>query len=368
MSKKPIPAKVAGSRHREAPFLQERERYLRHCAESGATSGSLSVKRNELIWIACFLPPTAPQGVDINQLHELVQQRAALHTGVTMGYRMIVVARPWLRFLGWWREPIMVLPFQGHLDSYIKWMRDERGFSPSTVDQWQGRIMVGVFAREHLDTLVYPTIGQKPSFIGELQGGWENCQLSATTGLPAMALPVGWTADGLSVGLELLGAEFAEPTLLNLAYGWEKTMRPRRAPYTTPPLVAGKAPRLQTLDTVHFGKNGNTADVHFTYDATTGRLEYRARTHNIKATDVIGITLQRGEPNKPGPIIWNILKMGQTSSEASMVLRGKDREDFVAGQLFVQLYTSDAPLGVAGQTVRMCSIPCRPESTTAATR
>lgn len=140
MSKKSTRVKVASSRHREAPFLPERERYLRSCADSGATPGSLSVKRNELIWIAHLLPATAAQGVDISQLHELVQQRASMHTGVTMGYRMIVAARPWLRFLGWWCEPTVVLPFQGHLDGYIKWMRDERGFSPSTVGQWQGRI------------------------------------------------------------------------------------------------------------------------------------------------------------------------------------------------------------------------------------
>jgi integrase/recombinase XerD len=140
MSKKSTRAKVADSRHREAPFLQERERYLRCCADSGATSGALSIKRNELIWIARLLPATAPQGVDIGQLHELVRRRALIHTGVTMGDRMIVTARPWLRFLGWWREPTAVLPFQGHLDGYVKWMRDERGLSPSTVGQWQGRI------------------------------------------------------------------------------------------------------------------------------------------------------------------------------------------------------------------------------------
>ena len=140
MSKKSTVVKIAGSRHLDAPFLQERERYLRNCAESGATPGSLTVKRNELIWIASLLPSTAPQGVDIIQLNDIVRQRTAWHTGATMGYRMIVAARPWLRFLGWWREPIVILPFQSHLDGYAKWMRDERGFTPCTVDQWQGRV------------------------------------------------------------------------------------------------------------------------------------------------------------------------------------------------------------------------------------
>lgn len=139
MSKKPALAKVEGSRHREAPFLQERERYLRHCAEFGAAPGSLCIKRNELIWVARLLPATASHGVDVSLLHEIARERASMHTGVTMEYRMIAAARPWLRFLGWWREPTIVLPFQGHLDRYVKWMRDERGFTPSTVAQWQSR-------------------------------------------------------------------------------------------------------------------------------------------------------------------------------------------------------------------------------------
>ncbi len=140
MSKKSTQARAVGNRNREAPFLPERERYLRHCADSGATPGSLTIKRNELIWIARFLPATAPQGIDIGQLHELVRQRQSVHNGATMGARMIINARPWLRFLGWWQEPTKEHQFQCHLDGYIKWMRDERGFSRSTVDQWQGRI------------------------------------------------------------------------------------------------------------------------------------------------------------------------------------------------------------------------------------
>ena len=93
MSRRSTHSKIAGSGHREAPFLLERERYLRSCADSGATPGALAIKRNELIWVARLLPDTAPQGVDISQLRELVRQRAKIHTGVTMGERMIVSSR-----------------------------------------------------------------------------------------------------------------------------------------------------------------------------------------------------------------------------------------------------------------------------------
>lgn len=132
--------KVVEDRHWAAPFLSERERYLRSCADAGATQGALTVKRNELIWIAHFLPETAPQGVDINQLRELARQRSLVHTGATMADRMIVVARPWLRFLGWWRELDTPSPFEDLLGRYIDWMRNERGFSPTTVGQWKGRV------------------------------------------------------------------------------------------------------------------------------------------------------------------------------------------------------------------------------------
>jgi amidase len=86
-----------------------------------------------------------------------------------------------------------------------------------------------------LTVLAYPTIRRKAAPIGEPQIG-SNCQLSATTGLPAMSLPAGFTGDGLPVGLELLGQPFNEGTLLRVAYAYERVMQPRRAPSTTPRL------------------------------------------------------------------------------------------------------------------------------------
>lgn len=77
--------------------------------------------------------------------------------------------------------------------------------------------------------LAYPTIRRKAATIGQPQDG-NNCQLSATTGLPAISMPAGFTADGLPVGLELLGPPFSEGTLLRIAYAYEREVRPRKAP------------------------------------------------------------------------------------------------------------------------------------------
>jgi hypothetical protein len=40
------------SRHRAGAFAHERERYLQHCAEHGATRTALRLKANELLWIS----------------------------------------------------------------------------------------------------------------------------------------------------------------------------------------------------------------------------------------------------------------------------------------------------------------------------
>ena len=84
-----------------------------------------------------------------------------------------------------------------------------------------------------LTALAYPTLRRKAATIGQPQGG-SNCQLSATTDLPAMAIPAGFTDDGVPVGFELLGEPFSETTLLRMAYAYEQAAKPRRAPKTTP--------------------------------------------------------------------------------------------------------------------------------------
>ncbi len=120
----------------DAPFGDERDRYLRHCAGHGAAPAVLKMKRNELLWIAGQLSPDARQGVGMDVLRQIASQRQSLHGAATAGERVVNIGRPWLRFLGWWREPSVVFQYQDQLDQYVTWMRDERGFTPSTVEQW----------------------------------------------------------------------------------------------------------------------------------------------------------------------------------------------------------------------------------------
>jgi amidase len=95
--------------------------------------------------------------------------------------------------------------------------------------------VVASMQAQGLTALAYPTLRRKPAPIGEAQGG-SNCQLSPTTGLPAIGIPAGFTRDGLPVGLELLGGAFSEPMLLKAAFAYERETHPRRIPPTTPRL------------------------------------------------------------------------------------------------------------------------------------
>ena len=204
-----------------------------------------------------------------------------------------------------------------------------------------------------LDAMAYPTLRRKPALIGEVQIG-TTCQLSATTGLPALSMPAGFTVDGLPIGVELLGGAFAEPALLGLAYAWEGVATPRRAPFSTPPLVHGAAPAAVVLS-VAIGTSaaGPGARLQGSYDRTTAALTYTA-TATVPAGDrVLALALQRGDGDRPGPIVAHLLARGQATTAATLNLRGRDRDDFVAGRLFLHLYSERVPLGVARVPLRL---------------
>jgi amidase len=115
--------------------------------------------------------------------------------------------------------------------------------SRDTMEYLQNMVMRGtlreailqVMANNNLDALAYPTIRRKANVIGEAQLG-TNCRLSSHSGLPAIVVPGGFTADGLPVGVELLGRAWSEPQLIKLAYAYEQATHHRRPPASTPSL------------------------------------------------------------------------------------------------------------------------------------
>lgn len=94
-------------------------------------------------------------------------------------------------------------------------------------------IMTALLNDQGLDALVYPTANPYGT-IGT------NMRLSPNTGLPAVTVPMGQgTIDEGSTGgvnLEFLGRDFAEGSLLGLAYGFEQASQARTTPAAYGPL------------------------------------------------------------------------------------------------------------------------------------
>ena len=89
---------------------------------------------------------------------------------------------------------------------------------------------------ERYDAFVLPTVQVLPfpveqPYVNEINGvaletyiDWmKSCYLISATGHPAISVPAGFSADGLPVGLQIVGKHQGERKLLELAYGFEQS-------------------------------------------------------------------------------------------------------------------------------------------------
>lgn len=116
---------------------------------------------------------------------------------------------------------------------------------------------MNVLAAYELDAILYPHQRRLVVPIGEEQVE-RNGVLSNSTGFPAITFPAGFSQPtasaplGVPVGIELLGREGSDPTLIALAFAFEQVAHPRRSPASTPPLdrsdrdVGGSLPQSLT--------------------------------------------------------------------------------------------------------------------------
>jgi amidase len=103
--------------------------------------------------------------------------------------------------------------------------------------------LLDAMARQRLDAVLYPHQRRLVATIGDEQLE-RNGVLSNGSGFPAITLPAGFSTPtasaplGVPVGLELLGREWSEGTLIRLGYAFEQAAGHRKAPASTPPLPA----------------------------------------------------------------------------------------------------------------------------------
>src|SRR5262245_15658835 len=107
------------------------------------------------------------------------------------------------------------------------------------------QLVLALMADHKLDAIVYATFDHQPGLIADdvmtravvedTAGIGNNRRLSPILGFPAIAVPAGFTSDGVPVGIELMARPFAEPALFRLAYAYEQGTKHRRPPPLTPP-------------------------------------------------------------------------------------------------------------------------------------
>lgn len=218
-------------------------------------------------------------------------------------------------------------------------------------DELQGAVLRAL-DDQALDVLTYPTLRRKSAVLGQSQYGG-NCRISAHTGYPAITMPAGFTADGLPVGLELLGRPHTDDRLVAIAYAFEAATRSRKPPYSTPQLVNGLAPESVAIRADVRGPDGERVAGQFTFDITEGTLEYTVRVEGESPEAIRAVTLDLIRLDRKGPIVHILLPAGSASGTGTITVSQIDRQALQDGSFAIVLYTRDHASGLVGSRLTL---------------
>ncbi len=207
--------------------------------------------------------------------------------------------------------------------------------------------VVAAMDSQGVDALAYPTIRTPPALVGEPQRG-SNCQLSATTGLPALSTQAGWAGD-LPVGIELLGRPFDDARLVAFAYALEQLSSQRRAPAFTPPLADGASAAPIAFEVLARAPDGGGAAVRvrFTYERLLGTLTYDLVTSGVAAVDVVAVVLRHTDEEGRPYVVARLSGPGVGVAGGTLGLDGEMRRRLAGGELSLELVTRTQPFGAA---------------------
>ncbi len=214
--------------------------------------------------------------------------------------------------------------------------------------------------RARVDALVFPTVRTVPAVIGDPQRG-SSCSLSANTGLPSLSIPVGFVDDRLPIGMEMIGRTLDDWRLVALGYAFESATDHRREPWSTPPLVDGRAP---TADVIRVHATGADFDPSVSsgveavgtlrFDPASRRLSYDVRVEGVAAEDVVAVVLRRRDAESEAWLVAARLSgpglavaAGAFTAEADLVYALR------RGAVRLEVYTRAHPLGAARAVLRV---------------
>ena len=206
------------------------------------------------------------------------------------------------------------------------------------------RAAIEALLDEHdLSALIYPTIRRTARPIGEGQPG-TNRSLSAISGLPAITVPAGYAADGMPVGLEMIGREFAEADLIRLAYAYEQATLHRRPPESTPSLIDPSGPVVLDVRTDTAGGIGLRGRLVF--DRATRMLSYSVSVYGVTDDDLLFTHIHRSNEGAAGPVVHLLGGRGRPRVSGRLALSAADLARLRAGELYVDVHTMEDVFGV----------------------
>jgi Asp-tRNA(Asn)/Glu-tRNA(Gln) amidotransferase A subunit family amidase len=93
-----------------------------------------------------------------------------------------------------------------------------------------------VMADNKLDAIVHKSFEHDPPLIRQPSRGIPRLNTYLMF-VPAIAVPAGFTSDGLPTGITFMGRPYSEATMIKLAYAYEQATNHRKPPTTAPPLT-----------------------------------------------------------------------------------------------------------------------------------
>jgi hypothetical protein len=225
------------NRHREAPLLKEREVFLSHLQRQGTSRGALLSMSNELLHVIRILCLNKMRNVSLEEirraadrfvLEEQSNPRARSYRCTRTFF--IYAAKKWLRFHGCLKMPVPPpVPFAENLDQFARYMREEQGLSPYSVDshcsktsmflRWVGD------RRRSLATVRVEDVDDFLAYLG--RNGWNRKSVSvATQALRAFfrcAGIRGWCAASLAKSIE--GPKIYKYEALPEGPSWEEVQK-----------------------------------------------------------------------------------------------------------------------------------------------
>jgi amidase len=200
-----------------------------------------------------------------------------------------------------------------------------------------------VMEDQKLDALVYPTMRRKAARIGDGQAG-SNCQLSASSGFPALSVPAGFTDDGLPVGVEFYGRPLADARMVALGYAYEKGSPHRRPPARTPALGKSAQPIAFEItasggEVVPSVTTNSLARARFTFNPTTNELTYTITISDLKPNEVLFANIHRAAKGQNGPVVMIVSNRGFKEISGAQVLPDGDRRSLLSGDMYLSIAT-----------------------------